>query len=72
MKSFSVSLEVLDPPLIKPPLTLTSLVMFTLFTKSPGIVESLFSQRLSPRPKVFKSEKAWSFVIDKFVNSTWC
>ena len=52
-------------------MTLTSLLMVTSVTKSPGGVKKLFPLRLAPRPKVSKSEKAWGFVIDKFVNSTW-
>ena len=46
--------------------------MVTSVTKSPGIVENLFPLGLAPRSKVSKKEKAWDFVIDKFVNSTWC
>ena len=69
MKSFSASIEVLYPPLIGP--SLTSLLMVTSVTKSPGIVENLFPLRLFPRPKVSNPEKSWGFVIDKFVNSTW-
>ena len=36
----------------------------------PGIVEDLFPLRPSPGLEVSKSEKAWGFVNDKFVNST--
>ena len=46
--------------------------MATSVTKSPGIVENLFPLRLSPGPKISKSEKAWGFVTDKSGNSTWC
>ena len=72
MKSFSALIAVLYPPLMGPPLTLTSLLMVTSVTKPPGIVEYLFPLRLGPRLKVSKSEKAWGFVIDKLVHSTWC
>ena len=72
MKSLSALIEALYPPLIGSPLALTSLLMATAVTKSPGIVENLFPLRLSPGTKASKSEKAWGFVNYKFVNSTWC
>ena len=71
MKSFSALIKVLYPPLIGPPLTLTSLLTFTSVTKSPGIFENVFMLRLAQRPNVSESEKAGGFVIDKF-NSAWC
>ena len=57
IKLFSVSIEVLYTPLIGSTLTLISLLMGTLLTKSPRIVEKSFPLRLAPRPKVFKSKK---------------
>ena len=69
MKSFSALIEVLYLPLIGPPLTWTSLLMVTSVTKSPWNSLNFFPLRLAPRPKISKSEKAWGFVIDKFVNS---
>ena len=70
MKSLSALIEALYPPLIGSPLALTSLLMATAVTKSPGIVENLFPLRLSPGTKASKSEKAWGFVNYKFFNST--
>ena len=73
MKSFSTLIEVLYPPLIRPHLALISLLMVTSVIKSSGIFENVFPQRLAaPKLKVFKSEKASGFVIDKYVNSIWC
>ena len=43
---------------------LTPILMPTSVTKSPGIVEKLFSLRLSPRVEVSKYAKAWGFVND--------
>ena len=71
MKSFSASKEVLYPSLIGPPVTLTSLLMITSVTKSPGTVENIFALRLAPRLIISTLENAWGFVIDKFVYSTW-
>ena len=72
MNSFYISIEVLCSPPKRLPVTLTSLLMVTSVTNSPGIVKHLFPQSLAPRPKVSKSEKVYDFVIDKFVNSSWC
>ena len=72
MKSFSASKEVLYPSLVGPPVTLTSLLMISSVTKSSGTVENIFALRLTPRLIISTLENVWGFVIDKFVNSTWC
>ena len=64
MKSFSASVEVLWPPLVGSPLTMSSLLMGSSLTKSLGIVKNLFLLRLAPRTKIFKSGNAWSFAIE--------
>ena len=57
MKSFSASLEVLYPPLIGPPLTLTSLLMATSLTKSTRIVENLFPLTLAKNQRFLNQKK---------------
>ena len=67
MKLLSAWIELLYPPLIILPLTLTSLLMVTSFAKTPSIVKNLSLLRLAPIPKVFKSEKARVVTIEFFL-----
>ena len=57
MKSFPASIEVLYNPLIGPSLTLTSLLMFSLVTKSLGKVKNLFSLRTKRLEQRFLNQK---------------
>ena len=43
---------------------MTSLLMVSSLTKSPGIVKNLFLLKLAPRTKIFKSWNAWGFAIE--------
>ena len=57
MKSCSASVEGLYPPLIGPPLNLTSLLMVTSLTKAPGTVKNLFPLRLAPSQRFLNQKK---------------
>ena len=67
MKLLSAWIELMYPPLIILPLTLTSLLMVTSFAKTPSIVKNLSLLWLAPIPKVFKSEKARVVTIEFFL-----
>ena len=57
MKSFPASIEVPYHPLIGPSLTLTSLLMFSLVTKSLGKVKNLFPLRTKRLEQRFLNQK---------------